>query len=200
MQQTWMMLRLPRIVCKQRLQVVVIPFLFQLLHGFLCISIVLKKSNMNRTPQTNKKMVQFDHCNGRWDGVEDTRLEGKDTKKSKAENSPSENRPSRGQGQSRKCSPKEKGLQNFDQTISTNKRSIFQAISRRGIQKESSQIFREVFGVFQQNFEGSKTVLSSSRGQGNFRGLEASRQRTSKLSSRGQGLHLWLVAYLPSSL
>ena len=41
----------------------------------------------------------------------------------------------------------------------------------------SLQIFRKVSGVFQQNFNGSKIVLSSSRGQGNFRGLEASRPR-----------------------
>ena len=33
------------------------------------------------------------------DGVEDTRLEAKDTKKPKAKDSPSEDRPSRGQGQ-----------------------------------------------------------------------------------------------------
>ena len=37
-----------------------------------------------------------------------------------------------------------------------------------------------VSGIFQQNFNGSKIVLSSSRGQANFRGLEASRPRTSK--------------------
>ena len=46
--------------------------------------------------------------------------------------------------------------------------------------KRSLQIFRKVSGVFQRNFNGSKIVLSSSRGQGNFRGLEASRPRTSK--------------------
>ena len=46
--------------------------------------------------------------------------------------------------------------------------------------KRSLQIFRMVSGVFQRNFNGSKIVLSSSRGQDNFRGLEASRPRTSK--------------------
>ena len=46
--------------------------------------------------------------------------------------------------------------------------------------ERSLQIFRKVSGVFQRNFNGSKIVLSSSRGQGNFRGLEASRPRTSK--------------------
>ena len=43
--------------------------------------------------------------------------------------------------------------------------------------QRSLQIFREVSGVFQRNFNSSKIVLSSSRGQGNFRGLEASRPR-----------------------
>ena len=46
-----------------------------------------------------------------------------------------------------------------------------------GKQKRCSEIFREVSGVFQRNFNCSKIVLSSSRGQSNFRGLEASRPR-----------------------
>ena len=74
--------------------------------------------------------------------------------------------------------------------------------SNWGKQKRCSQIFCEVSGVFQRNFNCSKIVLSSSRGQGNFRGLEASRPRprTSKcvledstfVISRGRprGLHL----------
>ena len=37
-----------------------------------------------------------------------------------------------------------------------------------------------VSGIFQQNFNGSKIELFSSRERGNFRGLEASRPRTSK--------------------
>ena len=43
--------------------------------------------------------------------------------------------------------------------------------------KRTLQIFRKVSGVFQRNFNGSKIVLFSSRGQGNFRGLEALRLR-----------------------
>ena len=50
--------------------------------------------------------------------------------------------------------------------------------SKWGKQKRCSQIFREVSGVFQRNFNCSKIVLSSSRGHGNFRRLEASRPRT----------------------
>ena len=47
----------------------------------------------------------------------------------------------------------------------------------RKTKKRLSQIFCEVSGAFQQNFTCQKIVLSSSRGQGNFRGLEASRPR-----------------------
>ena len=43
--------------------------------------------------------------------------------------------------------------------------------------KRSLQLFRKVSGVFQRNFNGLKIVLTSSRGQGNFRELEASRPR-----------------------
>ena len=47
-------------------------------------------------------------------GVEDTRLEAKDTKKFEAKDSPSEDRTSRGQGHTRKCSSKKKeGFQKF---------------------------------------------------------------------------------------
>ena len=62
----------------------------------------------------------------------------------------------------------EKGLQNF-----VFRRSLLET-------KRSLQNFRKVSGVFQRNFNGSRIVLSTSRGQGNFRGLEASRPRTSK--------------------
>ena len=50
--------------------------------------------------------------------------------------------------------------------------------SNCGKQKRYLQIFREVSGAFQQNFNGSKNSASSSRGQGNFRGPKASRPRT----------------------
>ena len=69
--------------------------------------------------------------------------------------------------------------------------------------------FPRGFWRFQQNFNGSKIVLSSSRGQGNFRGPKASRPRTwgfeakakdFKMCRRGQGrprgLHLWLLHIL----
>ena len=82
--------------------------------------------------------------------------------------------------------------------------------SNSGKQKRYLQIFRQVSGVFQQNFNGSKIVLSSSRGQGNFWGPKASRPRPRtwgfevkakdfKMCPRGRprgqgrprGLHLW---------
>ena len=48
----------------------------------------------------------------------------------------------------------------------------------------SLRIFRKVFGVFQRNFNGSKIVLSSSRGQGNFQDLRLRGQGLQNVSSR----------------
>ena len=67
--------------------------------------------------------------------------------------------------------------------------------------KRSSQIFREVSGVFQQNFNGLKNhTLSSSRDQGNFRGLEAlrPRPRTSKcvLEDSTSGVYYHIELYI----
>ena len=93
-------------------------------------------------------------------------------------------RPSRGQGQVPRTQTqmfsKKKGPQNFFQAISKKRSSKFFSgeLYLRKPKKDSLQIFRKVSGVFQRNFNGSKIVLSSSRGQGNFRGLEASRPRT----------------------
>ena len=127
-------------------------------------------------------------------GVEDTRLEAKakDTKKF------------RGQGQGQTLSrprPRtkdsdasvlqtKKGLQRFFSGDLKKKvfKNFFQAkkvfknffscdLYLRKPKKRSLQIFRKVSGIFQRNFNGSKIVLSSRRGQGNFRGLEASRPR-----------------------
>ena len=106
-------------------------------------------------------------------GVEDTRLEAKakDTKKSEAK---AKDRTSRGQGQGhkRKCSPK-KGLhKNFSSDFKKKKKvftKIFQAISTKNVFQE---IFQALHKILIQ-----KIVLSSSRGQANFRRLEASRPR-----------------------
>ena len=56
----------------------------------------------------------------------------------------------------------------FACTAATNNKKNLLAISNCGKQKRSSQIFREVSGVFQQDFNGTKIVLSSSQGQGSF--------------------------------
>ena len=107
-------------------------------------------------------------------GVEDTRLEAKakDTKNFEAK---AKDRPSQGQGQGPRTQSqvfsKKKGLQNF-----FSGKKVF----KNFFSGDLLQIFHKVSGVFQRNFNGSKIVLSSSRGQGNFRGLEASRPRTSK--------------------
>ena len=73
-----------------------------------------------------------------------------------------------------------KDLQKLFQAKNVFKNFFSGNLYLRKPKKRSLQIFRMVSGVFQRNFNGSKIVLSSSRGQGNFRGLEASRPRTSK--------------------
>ena len=72
---------------------------------------------------------------------------------------------------------KKKVFKNFFQAKKIFKKFFSGDLYLRKPKKRSLQIFRKVSGVFQRNFNGSKIVLSSSRGQGNFRGLEASRPR-----------------------
>ena len=124
-------------------------------------------------------------------GVEDTRLKAKDTKTIRGQG---QGQPFRGQTLSRprtgmleakakdqghkcKCSPKKKKF-------------FFQAISKKKKKKRSSQKFvkqspqktfsKKFFQALDRILTIQKIVLSSSRGQANFRGLEASRPRTSK--------------------
>ena len=61
-------------------------------------------------------------------------------------------------------------FKNFFQAKKVFKNVFSGDLYLRKPKKRSKQIFRKVSGVFQQNFNGSKIVLSSSRGQGNFRG------------------------------
>ena len=152
-----------------------------------------------------KYLEAFDRINR--GGVEDTRLKAKakDTKKFRGQ----------GQGQTllrprtkdtyASVLKKKKVFKNFFQAILKKKvKNFFQAkkvfkkfFFRRSVleetKKRSLQIFRKVSRVFQRNFNSSKIELSSSRGQGNFRGLEASRPRTSKCvledsTSENQGM------------
>ena len=101
-------------------------------------------------------------------GVEDIRLEAKD--------SPSEDRPSRDQdqGHRRKNSQKKNLQKKFSDDLKKQKRSS-NKFFRRTPKKRCSKIF---FPAIYKILTIQKTVLSSSRGQGNFRGLEASRPRT----------------------
>ena len=126
------------------------------------------------------------------DGVEDTRLEAKakDTKKIRGQG---QGQPFRGQnlsrprtgmleakakdqGHKRKCSPKKKKVfTKIFQAISKKKKKvftkIFQAISTK------KNVFQEIFQALHKILTIQKIVLSSSRGQASFRGLEASRPR-----------------------
>ena len=120
-------------------------------------------------------------------GVEDAKLEvkAKDTKKirGKAKDSLSKDRHSRGQGQ--ECSrPRPRTKNTSASALQKKKRSsqsdlqkkkvftkIFQAISTK-------KRFPKIFQALHKILTIQKIVLSSSRGQANFRGLEASRPRT----------------------
>ena len=107
----------------------------------------------------------------------------------KAKDSLSEDRHSRGQGQEcsrprprtkdtkRKCSPKKKkkkGLHNnFSGDLQKKKRSSQKFFKRSPLKN----VFQTIFQALHKILTFQKIVLSSSRGQANFRGLEASRPR-----------------------
>ena len=111
-------------------------------------------------------------------GIEDTRLEAKakakDTKKIRGQGQGQPfrgqtlSRPrtgmleakAKGQGHKRKCSPK--------------KKRSSQKFFKRSPQKN---VFQKIFQALHKILTIKKIVLSSSRGQANFRGLEASRPR-----------------------
>ena len=80
------------------------------------------------------------------------------------------------QGHKLKCSPKKKVFAKIFQAISKKKRKVFTKIFQAIPTKKR---FPKNFSSAPQNFNNSKKVLSSSRGQANFRGLEVSRPRTS---------------------
>ena len=142
-------------------------------------------------------------------GVEDTRLEAKDTKKNPR---PSQGQPFRGQtlsrpttgmleakakdqGHKRKCTPKKKGLhKNFSGDLQKTKKRSSQKFFKRSPQKN---VFQKIFQALHKILTILKIVLSSSRGQANFRGLEAKAkdfkmcpQGRPRGQGRPQGLHL----------
>ena len=110
----------------------------------------------------------------------------------KAKDSLSEDRHSRGQGQEcsrpgtkdtkRKCSPKKK------------KRSSQKFFKRSPLKNVFQKIFQALYKIL--TFQ--KIVLSSSPGQANFRGLEASRPRP-RIDLRGQGQGLQNLSSRTSS-
>ena len=117
------------------------------------------------------------------------RTQKKSEAKAKAKDSLSEDRRSRGQGQEcsrprprtkdtkRKCSPKKKkkGLhKNFSGDLKKKKKSSSQKFFKRSPLKN---VFQTIFQPLHKILTFQKIVLSSSRGQANFRGLEASRPR-----------------------
>ena len=124
-------------------------------------------------------------------GVEDTRLEAKDTKKIRGQVQPFRgqtlSRPRAGmleakdQGHKRKCSPKKNGLhknlsgnlQKIKNKKIKNKRSS-QKFFRRSPEKN---VFQKLFQALHKISTIQKIVLSSSQGQNNFRVLQASRSR-----------------------
>ena len=120
--------------------------------------------------------------------VEDTRLEAKDTKKSEAKAKDSafprtgtlevKDRNARGQGQGPRTQAqvlskeKKRSSQNFSGDFQKKRSS--QKFSRRSPRKN---VFQKIFLSLHKVLTIQKIVLSSSRGQANFRGLEASRPR-----------------------
>ena len=126
-------------------------------------------------------MTKFQPFYQRWSRGHKARGQGQGHKKNpRPRTAFSEDRHSRGQGQ--ECSRPRPALPKKKKVFT----KIFQAISKK--KKRSSQKFFKRSpqkNVFQKNFQAlhkiliiQKIVLSSSRGQANFRGLEASRPRT----------------------
>ena len=121
---------------------------------------------------SRKKHVSLQNCYQyqRWSRGHKARGQGQGHKKNSRPRADPLEAKAKDQGHRRKCSPKKKKKKVFKKFFSGD-------LYLRKPKKRSLQIFRKVSGVFQQNFNGSKIVLSSSRGQGNFRGLKASRRR-----------------------
>ena len=106
-------------------------------------------------------------------GVEDTRLEAKDTKKIRGQGSLSEDRHSRGQGQ--ECSrPRPRTKDTSASALQKKKKRSLQKFFKRSPQKN---VFQKIFQALHKILTIQKILLSSGRGQANFRGLEASRPR-----------------------
>ena len=129
----------------------------------------------------------------------ESRTQGSRPRPGTQKNFEAQDRPSRGQGTRIKDTDasvlqkkdlqkffsgdlKKKGVKKYFSGDEGLQKVLFRRSLLEKPKKRSSQILCKVSGVFQRNFNGSKIVLSSSRGQGNYRVLEASRlrPRTSK--------------------
>ena len=107
----------------------------------------------------------------------------------KAKDSLSEDRHSRGQGQEcsrprtkdtkRKCSPKKKKKKGLHKIFSGDLQKKKKKRSSQKFFKRSPLkiVFQKIFQALHKILTFQKILLSSSRGQANFRGLEASRPR-----------------------
>ena len=79
------------------------------------------------------------------------------------------------QGHKRECSPKKRSSQKFFRRSPKNKKKrSSQKFFKRSPQKN---VFQKIFQALHKILTIQKILLSSSRGQANFRGLEASRPR-----------------------
>ena len=77
---------------------------------------------------------------------------------------------------------------------------FFQAISKRGQQKRSSQILHEVSGIFQQNLNGTKNNAYLEPRTGQFSKTWSFEAKARYLNMCPQGLHLWLIPLFYLSL
>ena len=130
-------------------------------------------------------------------GVEDTRLEAKDTKKNprprprtafpRTDTLEAKDRNARGQGQGPRTQVqvlyKKKGLhKNFSGDLKKKKKKrSSHKFFKRSPQKN---VFKKIFQALHKILTIQTIVLSSSRGQANFRGLQASRPRPRTWPSR----------------
>ena len=129
----------------------------------------------------------------------------------KAKDSLSEDRHSRGQGQ--ECSRPRPRTKDTSTSALQKKKGLHKNFFR---QSPLKNVFQKIFQVLHKILTIQKIVLSSSRGQANFRGLEASRPRPRNLTfeakakdfkicprgrPRGQGLPRGLhLCYLASGI
>ena len=106
-------------------------------------------------------------------GVEDTRLEAKakDTKKIRGQG---QEQPFRGQTLSRPSTGILEAKDTSASALQKKKKRSSQKFFKRSPQKN---VFQKIFQALHKILTIQKIVLSSSRGQANFRGLEASRPR-----------------------